>query len=130
MKAKDKILKVLDTMSEQVVQDLIKEGATKIINESQQVGKNNIMFNANRLDMGRTAIVNRIRGGQVQMRKLVSQVQGFRIVDGSLVKMTPEEMRHRRIAAKISARKRAAIVSQIIRNRKVSLRKRDMRFGV
>lgn len=86
-------------------------------------------FDPNHMVFGRVGLVNRIRGGKLQWRHTVSEQQGFKILDGNLVKMTPQEMRHRRIAARIGARKRAGEIAKIIRNRNVSLRKRDIRLN-
>jgi hypothetical protein len=86
-------------------------------------------FDPNHIVIGRTGLVNRIRGGKLQWRHLVSEQQGFKILDGSLVKMTPQEMRHRRIAARIGARKRSAEIAQITRRRNLSLVKRDVRLN-
>jgi hypothetical protein len=85
-------------------------------------------YDPNHMVFGRTGLVNRVRGGKLQWRHLVSEVQGFKILDGGLVKMTPQELRNRRIAARIAARKRAGEVAQIVRNRRMSLMKRDMRL--
>jgi hypothetical protein len=43
--------------------------------------------------------------------------------------MTPEEMRHRKISARISARKRRAKEGQIERKRLISLKIRGNRLG-
>lgn len=126
--ATNKIKAMLDRLVMEQVVTLAEQVAPNALNGAQ-MGAGNVMHNANRLDLGRTAIVNRVRGGQIQMRKTVSQTQGYKIVDGGLVKMSPEEMRRRKFAAKISARKRRSMVAQIVRNRKISLRKRDSRFG-
>ena len=80
--------------------------------------------------VGKMGIVDRVRDGKVQFRKKKSDAKGFKIVNGEIVKMTPEEMRRRKIAGKISARKRRAEMAQILRKRSVSLRVRDARLGV
>jgi hypothetical protein len=86
-------------------------------------------FNAHRTDMGKVAIVDRVRNGVIQIRKLVNETKGFKIVDGQLVKMTPEEIRARKRGAKIAVRKRRAELAQIKRNLLVSLRKRKVRLA-
>lgn len=83
----------------------------------------------NRRKMGRTVLVNRIRGGKVQMRVQKSAVKGFRLKDGKLVRMSPAEIRKRKRGAKISARKRKTEMAQILRNRRISLMKRKSRLG-
>ena len=82
-----------------------------------------------RRDMGRKALVSRVRNGKVQINHAVSQVQNFKIVDGKLVMMKPEEIRKRKRAARIAARKRSTKMSQILRKRSISMNKRKARFG-
>ncbi len=86
-------------------------------------------YDKNKITMGRFSIVNRVRGGQVQMRHLVAEAIGYKISDGKLVRMQPTERRRRKIAAKRSAIKRRSKVAQIVRKRGISLRKRKNRFG-
>lgn len=99
----------------------------------QPIGKSFIStvpsYNKNKIAMGRFSIVNRIRGGKVQMRHMVSEAIGYKISDGKLIRMTPTEIRRRKIAAKRSAIKRRGQVAAIVRKRGISLRKRSMRFG-
>lgn len=83
----------------------------------------------NRWVVGRVAIVNRVRNGKVQIRKVVNITKGFKIVKGQLVKMTPVEMRNRKRSAKIAVRKRKAEQMQINRNRTSSMRKRKTRLS-
>lgn len=87
-------------------------------------------FNPNHKVFGRIGIVNRVRGGQFQMKKVISEKSGFRIQAGKLVRMTPQEIRNRKRAAKISARKRIAQLAAIIRHRMMSMLKRQRRLGV
>ncbi len=86
-------------------------------------------YNKNNISMGRFSIVNRIRGGKVQMRHMVAEAVGYKIYDGKLIRMTPTETRRRKIAAKRSAIKRRGQVAAIVRKRAISLRKRKLRFG-
>jgi hypothetical protein len=80
--------------------------------------------------LGRVAIVDRIKGGQIQIRHLVNDTGGgYKIVDGQLVKMTPEEIRDRKRGARIAVRKRRSEAAQIDRNLHASLRKRETRLG-
>ena len=87
------------------------------------------MDNRHHLSMGRVALVDRIRGGQLQMRHTVSEQTGYKILDGELVRMSPEEIRRRKRAARISALKRRGEEARILRNREISLRKREIRLG-
>lgn len=76
--------------------------------------------------MGRTKLVRvRIRGGKIQRRKKLSAVQGYTTRGGKLVRMSPMERRHRKMAAKRSKFKRRAKLRQALRKRKMSLRKRS-----
>ena len=86
-------------------------------------------YNKNKRVTGRTAVVNRIRGGKVQFRKVTSQARGFKIKGGQLVRMQPQEIRRRKRAAKISARKRKQEQGRINRARKISLKLRKTRLG-
>lgn len=79
--------------------------------------------------IGKMGIVDRVRGGKLQYRKKKSDVKGFKLVNGSIVKMTPQEIRKRKISGKISARKRRAQMASIIRKRALSLRIRGARLG-
>jgi len=79
--------------------------------------------------LGRVAIVDRIRGGKLQIRHLVNEVAGFKIVDGQLVKMTPEEVRARKRGAKVAVRKRRGEQAKIDRNLHLSLQKREQRLS-
>lgn len=76
--------------------------------------------------MGRTKLVRvRIRGGKIQRRKKLSAVPGYTTRGGKLVRMSPMERRHRKMAAKRSKFKRRAKLRQALRKRKMSLRKRS-----
>lgn len=78
---------------------------------------------------GKLGIVDRIRGGQVQLQKKQSEQAGYKVVHGQVVKMDPEELRNRKRSARIAARKRRSEMAQILRRRLVSLKKRESRFG-
>ena len=75
--------------------------------------------------MGRTKLVKvRIRGGKVQRRKKVSGVQGYTMRGGRMIRMSPQERRNRKMAARKSKFKRRAKLGQALRKRKMSLRRR------
>ena len=76
------------------------------------------------LDEASWARVNRVRGGKVQRRKIVSQRPGYRIQAGKLVRMTAAEKRRRHLAQMKAARKRKPMITRILRKRKLSLRRR------
>ena len=76
--------------------------------------------------MGRMKLVRvRIRKGKVQRRKRVSAIKGFTLRHGQMVRMSPTERRHRRMAARRSKFKRRAKLGQALRKRKMSLRRRN-----
>jgi|APCry1669189599_1035237.scaffolds.fasta_scaffold08111_1 hypothetical protein len=74
---------------------------------------------------GRTKIVRvRVRKGKIQRRKKLSAVKGYTIRGGRLVRMSAMERRHRKMAARRAKYKRRAKLSQTLRKRRMSLRKR------
>jgi len=76
--------------------------------------------------MGRMKLVRvRIRKGKVQRRKKVSAVKGFTMRGGRMIRMSPMERRHRKMAARRSKFKRRAKLGQALRKRKMSLRRRN-----
>ena len=87
--------------------------------EIEEISEGNIM------KMGRTKVVRiRIRAGKVQRRKKLSAVPGFTIRGGRMVRMSPMERRHRKMAARRAKFKRRAKMKQALRKRRISLRKR------
>ena len=77
------------------------------------------------LDEANWARINRVRGGQIQRRKMVSQRPGYRMQDGKLVRMSSMEKRKRHIAQMKAARKRKPMMTRILKKRKLSLRRRE-----
>jgi hypothetical protein len=81
--------------------------------------------NRNIQKMGRTKMVRvRIRGGKIQRRKKLSAVKGYTIRAGKLTRMSAQERRHRKMAARRSKFKRRAKLQQSLRKRKRSLLRR------
>ena len=75
--------------------------------------------------LGRTRIIGlRVQHGKVQRRKQFSDSKGFTIRDGRVVRMTAQELRNRKAGARKAKIKNRTKQSQIVRNRKFSLRKR------
>ena len=75
--------------------------------------------------MGRTKMIRvRIRKGKVQRRIKKSAVPGFTIRGGKLTRMSPQERRHRKVAARRSKFKRRSKLRQSLRKRQMSIRKR------
>ena len=123
-----------------IAKDLIEKRLAEIIEQKTQQVKQEIAFEEygdydeeyyEELDeatvqkMGRTKLVRiRIRGGKVQRRKKFSSVKGYTIRDGKLTRMSSLERRHRKMAARKSKFKRRAKLSQSLRKRRMSLRKR------
>ena len=87
--------------------------------EFEEVNEGNIQ------KMGRTKLIRvRFRGGKVQRRVKKSAVPGFTIRGGKLTRMSPQERRHRKMAARRSKFKRRSKMRQALRKRQMSLRKR------
>ena len=75
--------------------------------------------------MGRTKLIRvRIRKGKIQRRIKKAAVKGYTVRSGKLVRMTPMEKRHRKMAARRAKFKRRSKMSQIMRKRNISIRKR------
>jgi hypothetical protein len=75
--------------------------------------------------IGRAKLIKiRIRGGKVQRRKKLSAVKGYTLRGGQMVRMSTTERRNRRMAARKAKIKRRTKINQILRKRKISLRKR------
>jgi len=74
---------------------------------------------------GRTKLVRvRVRGGKVQRRKKFSSVPGYTFRGGRLVRMSALERRKRKLGARKAKIKRKSKLNQILRKRKMSLRRR------
>ena len=76
------------------------------------------------LDEANLQKVNRIRGGKVQRRKLISTRPGYRVQSGKLIRMSSIERRKRHLAQVKAARKRKPMIARILRKRAVSLTRR------
>ena len=74
---------------------------------------------------GRIKVVKlRIRNGQVQRRKKVSNVPGYTLRAGKMARMSPTERRNRKLGAKRGKIKRRAKMVQTLRKRQRSMLKR------
>jgi hypothetical protein len=71
----------------------------------------------------------RIRNGQIQRRKKVSNVPGMSFRGGKLQRISPTERRNRKMGARKGKAKRRAHMQQAIRKRARSLQKRK-RLGL
>lgn len=75
--------------------------------------------------IGRAKLIKlRVRSGKVQRRKKLSAVKGYTLRGGQMVRMSTTERRNRRMAARKAKIKRRTKINQILRKRKISLRKR------
>jgi secreted Zn-dependent insulinase-like peptidase len=80
---------------------------------------------ANTQKMGRLKLIKvRIRGGKIQRRKKVSAVKGFTVRGGKLTRMSSQERRRRKMAARKAKFKRRSKMRQSIMKRQRSLRRR------
>ena len=80
---------------------------------------------ANIMRMGRTKLIRlRIRKGKVQRRKKFSAVKGYTIRGGRMVRMSSLERMHRKRGARRAKIKIKTKRNQILRKRRMSLRKR------
>ena len=85
--------------------------------------------NRNYIARGRAAMVNRVRGGKLQLRKIVSDAKGYKIVAGVAVRMQPSEIKKRRIGARFASKKRRNVQAGINRKTKISMRLHARRLG-
>ena len=103
----------------EILEDKLTEIKARIALEMFDLDEGNIQ------KMGRTKLVKaRIRGGKIQRRRKVSGVQGYTMRGGRIIRMSPQERRNRKMAAKKSKFKRRAKLGQALRKRKMSLRRR------
>jgi hypothetical protein len=101
---------------EELINEKISQFELNITNELDE---------ANIQKMGRTKLIRvRIRKGKVQRRKKFSAVKGYTIRGGKLVRMSPQERRHRKMAARRAKFKRRSKLTQSMRKRTLSMRKR------
>ena len=114
--------KLLDERIKELFENKLEIIKKRIVaEESEKLG----LDEANILKMGRTKIVRvRIRAGKVQRRKKFSTVKGYTIRGGRVVRMTSLERRHRKMGARRAKIKMRGKRTQILRKRKISLRKR------
>jgi hypothetical protein len=110
---------LLENKIYEILEDKLTEIKARMALEMFDLDEGNIQ------KMGRTKLVKvRIRGGKVQRRKKVSGVQGYTMRGGRMIRMSPQERRNRKMAARKSKFKRRAKLGQALRKRKMSLRRR------
>jgi hypothetical protein len=111
---------LLEDRLDQLIEERLTEEKAKIALEMFDLEEGNIQR------MGRMKLVRvRIRKGKVQRRRKVSAVKGFTMRGGRMIRMSPMERRHRKMAARRSKFKRRAKLGQALRKRKMSLRRRN-----
>jgi len=75
--------------------------------------------------VGRVKFIRaRIRQGKIQRKKKVSNVAGYTMRQGHMVRMSSQERQHRKLAARRSKGQRKAHLRQALIKRRISLRKR------
>lgn len=75
--------------------------------------------------MGRVKLIRaRIRQGKIQRKKKVSNVAGYTMRQGHMIRMSSQERQHRKLAARRSKGQRKAHLRQALIKRRISLRKR------
>ena len=111
---------LLEDRLDKLIEERLTEEKAKMALEMFDLEEGNIQR------MGRMKLVRvRIRKGKVQRRKKVSAVKGFTMRGGRMIRMSPMERRHRKMAARRSKFKRRAKLGQALRKRKMSLRRRN-----
>jgi hypothetical protein len=119
-KARELMEQRLEEIADQKLDELKKEIAKE---EYENMGVELDEGNIQR--MGRTKLIRiRVRKGKVQRRKKLSAIPGFTIRRGRLTRMTSLERRHRKMGARRAKIKRRSKLSQTLRKRRMSLRKR------
>lgn len=117
-----------DRREGQIVQDANKTSLPKAPKPQSNVTvvtKNNIKEeDEEQLDEARIKIVTRVRGGKIQRRKKLSNVQGMTLRGGKLTRMSPAERRKRKMGARKAKIKRKSKMSRAIMKRKRSLMRR------
>jgi len=98
----------------------------KEISAVEHPGKEWELVKEETLDEQRFKIVKaRVRGGKVQRRKRISNVEGFKMQGGTLKRMSPAERRRRKLGQKRGKLKRRSKMRMAMMKRKRSLRKRS-----
>jgi hypothetical protein len=111
---------ILEKKLDELIEERLTEEKAKIALEMFDLEEGNIQ------KMGRTKLVRvRIRKGKVQRRKKVSAIPGYTMRGGKMIRMSPAERRHRKMAVRKSKFKRRAKLGQALRKRKMSLRRRS-----
>lgn len=106
---------------EEVFEQKLEERKVKIIAKESE----KFAVEANVQKMGRTKLIRmRVRNNKVQRRKKFSNVKGYTIRGGHVVRLSSLEHRHRLLGARRAKIKNRSKKNQILRKRRISLRKR------
>jgi hypothetical protein len=76
------------------------------------------------LDEARIKILTRVRGGKIQRRKKLSNVEGMTLRGGKLTRMSPAERRRRKMGARRGKVKRKSKMGRALMKRKRSMIRR------
>ncbi len=118
---------LLEARIEKIFYEKLEELKEKLIDDIygdyEETLSESILHNIQKI--GRAKLIKiRIRGGKVQRRKKLSAVKGYTIRNGKMIRMSSTELRNRRMGARKAKIKRQSKMNQILRKRKISLRKR------
>lgn len=117
--AKEGILAKIASLLENKLDGIKKQLAFETYGELTEYLQGNVQ------KMGRTKMVRvRVRQGKVQRRKKIATQPGYTVRNGKIIRMTAQERRNRRLAARKAKIKRRSKKSQMLRKRRLSLRKR------
>jgi len=109
-------------------QELLEQRILEIVDEKlDQIEERlaNEIAEGNIQRIGRAKLIRvRFRGGKIQRRVKKSAVAGYTFRGGKLTRMSPQERRRRKMAARRSKFKRRSKLRQSLRKRQMSLRKR------
>lgn len=121
---KETFMSVINTKVAEYLDELKKDIAFDMLDEDEYEDDED-----GEVDEARVKRVNRIRGGVVQRRKIVSTDSKYKTVGKGtkVVRMSASERRNRKIAQTKAARKRKAGASRASIKRKLTNRKRDTR---
>ena len=121
---KETFMSVINTKVAEYLDELKKDIAFDMLDEDEYEDDED-----GEVDEARVKRVNRIRGGVVQRRKIVSTDSKYKTVGKGtkVVRMSASERRNRKIAQTKAARKRKSGASRANIKRKLTNRKRDTR---
>lgn len=118
---------LLEARIEEIFYEKLEEIKEKLIDEIygdyEESLDESVLHNIQKI--GRAKLIKlRVRGGKVQRRKKLSAVKGYTLRGGQMVRMSTTERRNRKMGARKAKIKRRTKINQILRKRKISLRKR------